>query len=229
MIDTFDRLGRHVGGAASPAHVLLSREARRRLRPRPTWRRRLRVAAVAANLLRWTCISVAVLVIGGASVASVFGYHLMLVTGGSMVPRFSPGDAVVVRASGAHGVRVGNVITFKPLGASELKTHRVTAIRHIDGRTWFQTKGDANDSPDPNLAPAASVYGRELLTIPKAGPELFLALTALGKLALLGYPILFVIVQQGANAIALSRVVRKLPDELSDEDLGIPSEWSFVG
>jgi len=53
--------------------------------------------------------------------------------------------------------------------------------------------------------------------------------TALAKLALLDYPILFVIVQQGANAIALSRVVRKLPDELSDEDLGIPSEWLFVG
>ena len=149
-----------------------------------------------ASLVRWACIALALVVIGGSAIASVFGYRLMLVTSGSMVPTFQPRDAVIVHATGGAGVRAGDVITFRPYSTDHLITHRVLSVRSVDGKPCFQTKGDANPTPDDNLVPAGSVYGRQVFTIPRVGPQLLTALTPKGKLALLGFPILFVLVQQ---------------------------------
>jgi signal peptidase I len=139
---------------------------------------------------------VATLIMGGVTVASLLGFRIMIVTSGSMVPTFRPADAVVIRPGGVASVRPGNIITFRAPGAHGMTTHRVLSVRIINGTRWFQTKGDANPSSDPNLVPADAVYGRHIMTLPGMGRFLYLALTPRGKLAILGLPIAFLAAQE---------------------------------
>ena len=75
-------------------------------------------------------------------------------------------------------------------------THRVMGIEEIDGITYFQTKGDANPAPDPDLTPAEAAYGKVTLTLPRWGYVLTFAPTVWGKLLLIGLPLLILVWQE---------------------------------
>lgn len=196
----------HVGGGRSPAHVALpaSWSAGARGRPSsfrvprltPFGRSTLRAAIRVLGVTRWVLLIAATLIMGGVTIASLLGFRVMIVTSGSMLPSFGPGDAVVVRPGGVGDVRAGDVITFRAPGAHGMTTHRVISVRVIDGTRWFQTKGDANPTTDPNLVPADAVYGSQKLALPKLGRFLYLALTPEGKLILLGVPLSFLAAQE---------------------------------
>ena len=80
------------------------------------------------------------IVCGGAYATSLavplwFQVHhqrLLIVTSGSMAPKFDAGDAVVLRAiSNESDLKVGQIISFWPTGStSELVTHRIVALRN---------------------------------------------------------------------------------------------------
>lgn len=99
----------------------------------------------------------------------LFGMRLLVVLSGSMEPAIGTGDAVVVRTVEADEVAVGDVITYRGYGSDRLTTHRVTSVRQVDGQVHFRTRGDANASHDPNLAPAAGLQGRAVATLPGLG------------------------------------------------------------
>ena len=162
----------------------------------PNTRTALRGAARVAGVVRWILLIAATLIMGGVTIASLLGFKVMIVTSGSMLPTFGPGDAVVVRPGGVGDIRADDVITFRAPGAHGMTTHRVISVRVIDGARWFQTKGDANSTTDPNLVPADAVYGSQKLAFPKLGKFLYLALTPKGKLVLLGLPITLLAAQE---------------------------------
>ncbi|WP_082573597.1 signal peptidase I [Cellulomonas sp. Root137] len=156
---------------------------RRRARaPKPTWRRLVGVAL-------WT-----VVVICGAAYATslavplwfqAHGQRLLIVTSGSMAPKFDAGDAVVLRAiSDESDLKVGQVISFWPMGTTELVTHRIVALRKLPDlrqdeatgrmvpklnaageqltKSYVVTKGDANAEPDVNATPIGRIRGVQL-------------------------------------------------------------------
>jgi signal peptidase len=185
----------------------------------------VRVAAgVIADGLRWLCIAAAVVILGGVSLASLFGYRIMVVTSGSMLPQFGPGDALLVRTVDARAIAVGDIVTFRTGGDNGLTTHRVTDIRGADDQTWFQTKGDANATPDVSLRPASAVYGVPIRTIAGMGGFFYWAVSPWGKLAMLGFPISYLIVQEARFLLAHRRRHQDLapvptesaPEEQSD-------------
>ncbi len=108
--------------------------------------------------------------------------RLLVVTSGSMSPKFDAGDAVVLRAiTDESDLKVNQVISFWPVGSQELVTHRIVALERIpdttqdpetgrpvpkiddDGqpkmRSYVITKGDANAKPDVNATPVERVRG----------------------------------------------------------------------
>jgi len=106
------------------------------------------------------------------------GERLLVVTSGSMAPEIQAGDAVVVRQiSSASQLRVGQVVTFLPRASTLLITHRIEALVPVVRRDllddrpvldalgnpvldpYIRTRGDANDSADPDLTPATQVRG----------------------------------------------------------------------
>jgi signal peptidase len=195
-----------VGGGRSPAHVAVPASWTSRdgglpfnlhvPRLSPNTRSALRATARVAGVVRWVLLVIATVIMGGVTIASLLGFKVMIVTSGSMLPTFGPGDALVVRPGGVDSIRAGDVITFRAPGAHGMTTHRVISVRLIDGARWFQTKGDANPTTDPNLVPADAVYGSQKLALPNLGSFLYLALTPKGKLILLGLPISFLAAQE---------------------------------
>ena len=114
-----------------------------------TWKRPL------AQLSRWTVrlvMLLAVIVFAGLAVGPhVLGYRTMTMLTGSMSPGIDPGDVIVVTPLPISEVEAGMVISYHiPIDDHRLVSHRVLAVETSpDGAVTVQTKGDANDAPDP--------------------------------------------------------------------------------
>src|SRR3954469_11488219 len=147
--------------------------------PLPVWRR-------ALSVVLWSVVVVCGLAYAvSLAVPLWFQLHdqrLLVVTSGSMSPKFDAGDAVVLRAiTDESDLKVNQVISFWPVGSQEMVTHRIVALERIPETTqdrvtgrpvpkveadgspkmrWYViTKGDANPYPDVNATPVERVRG----------------------------------------------------------------------
>ena len=155
-----------------------------------------RAVRLLVSGLFMSTILMAALVFGSASLPALLGYNTMVVTSGSMEPAIRVSDAVVMRPPSPGAVRIGEVITFKPFGSLGLVTHRVVATSEIEGNLYFQTQGDANATPDPDLISAEAVFGKVALTLPKMGFLLHFAATTRGKILLIALPLFVLMVRE---------------------------------
>lgn len=146
-------------------------------------------ALVAAVVL------VAVLLVG----VRVAGIQPLYVMSGSMEPAFHVGSLIFVQKADPAKIEVGDPITYTINDAGDYSTHRVIAIdvhetgsrfvQDADGQLvldeagepvieeypleetayYFQTKGDANNSPDGTPVYHKNVVGVPRVTIPYMG------------------------------------------------------------
>ncbi len=131
------------------------------------------------------------LVLLASFLPALFGLKSMIVTSGSMEPTIRVGDALLISPlSTGSVVTAGDVITYRNHQTEGMTTHRVKAVKEIQGMTYYQTQGDANSTPDPDLTAAQSVYGKTVITLPKVGYLLHFATTSWGKLLLVAVPLL---------------------------------------
>ncbi|WP_243883892.1 signal peptidase I [Cellulomonas fengjieae] len=184
---------------------------RRRARaPKPVWRRVLDVAL-------WTVVVVCGLAYATSlAVPLWFQLHqqrLLIVTSGSMAPKFDAGDAVVLRAiSEESDLKVGQIISFWPIGSDDLVTHRIVALRKLPDlrqdettgrmvaqldangeqrtKSYVVTKGDANAEADVNATPVGRVRGVQLAVHKGWGWVLQWAGSAQGRAVMLVPPLL---------------------------------------
>lgn len=159
----------------------------------------LRVAAGLAG------VAVAV-AMGAVALLPQVGARAIIVTSGSMEPTINVGGLVIVQDVDPAKIAVGDIITFSGYTTDHLTTHRVIDRKTVAGRLHFRTQGDANDSPDVDLAPAEGIVGRVGFDVPYAGralaeldrPELrYLVLGAVSAWFLV------------ANALALREALRR--------------------
>lgn len=111
-----------------------------------TWKKALKALEWAATLL----ISLLVLMAAFLMVAPRFGLKLHPVLSGSMEPALKVGGLVFCRSVPVAEIREGDIIGFNAPDGGKV-THRVIAMKEEEGKLWFQTKGDANEDPDPDL------------------------------------------------------------------------------
>ncbi len=145
---------------------------------------------------------------------TIFGQRWYEVLSGSMEPRIHVGSVIFDRPIGnVNALKVGDVITFKApnqeYGANELIiTHRIHKIVEQKGQLLFQTKGDANNAPDPSLVPASSVIAQyDNFTIPYLGYYLNFTKTKLGVALLLILPGALLII---STMVGLFREISRL-------------------
>ena len=108
------------------------------------------------------------------SVPKLMGLQIYGVVSGSMEPEYSPGGVVYVRSCDASELREGDVITFR-LGTDTdyVMTHRIVGTDTEKG--IFLTKGDANNSVDPNPVKPDRVLGKVTGYVPwLAAPAVWL-------------------------------------------------------
>lgn len=154
------------------------------------------VLSASAKAISIVWITLVIVAFVAPAIVVLFGRELMIVTSGSMAPELGIGDVAIIDDRAPESLSGGDVITFRPIGSQTLTTHRIVARRWVRGRLYFQTKGDANETPDPNLAPAAATLGRVLAVVPGYGSLLGYASSPLGRLVLLAPPAALILTQE---------------------------------
>ena len=94
------------------------------------------------------------LALAAAVIPVAFGFHPVVVRGGSMGRSIPNGSLVMARWVPANEVRIGDVILIqeqRDTGRAIPKIHRVVSLQPDGGNFLARTRGDANASADPNL------------------------------------------------------------------------------
>lgn len=91
----------------------------------------------------------------------IFGYKTFVIVSGSMEPKLSIGDVIVVKTTEPEDVKTTDIITYKGLSGTfqdKIVTHQVIGIQEEGKRYIFYTKGLENDFEDPAVY-EEQVYG----------------------------------------------------------------------
>jgi signal peptidase I len=137
--------------------------------------RRLGAITVTALLIVHIVVSLAI------AIANSADYRYVIITGGSMEPAIAVGDALILKEAPGEDAKVGDVVTFRSVDGA-LTTHRVLSLREVKGKSYLQTKGDANDDADPNFAYTGAVAGQPVVTISKGGYLASYLLSPVGRM-----------------------------------------------
>lgn len=131
-------------------------------------------------------IAFGILVPAASILAPAVGRQVFAIRGQSMSPTIPMGAAIVVEERPIADLRVGDVITWRAANGAYV-THRVLQVVEENGALFVQTKGDANDSPDPSAVPADAVVGVVHAWVPVAGYALIMMSTPTGLVSWLSF------------------------------------------
>lgn len=181
---------------------------------------------------------VAILAIAlAANLGPGLGHDLVVIRGGSMSPTIPIGGLVDVRHVAPGDLRVGDVVTIKAIDGV-LDTHRITRIIQLPAGISVETKGDANQDPDPVLSPASAIVGRVDLSLPIAGYLLYMLTIPTGVLSIFSLAmtmLLAIWLLQEFEEDDEDECVEPVPDEmqglmallaLSNDVPSRPNEWT---
>jgi signal peptidase len=173
--------------------------------------------AHAVRVGEWCWLTIVLVGLATFGAAWFAGWQLRSVDTGSMAPAIPTGSLAVVVSVSPADVEVGDVIAFAdPLDRSITVMHRVIAMQPSkEGRTYLQTQGDANRTPDPLLVPADTVEGRVVRHIPRLGTVAQAARSPFGLGLLVVTPLVL-----GAISALLDRRSQRSVGSDRDEDIG---------
>lgn len=132
-------------------------------------------------------------------VPNIFGYKPFIVLSGSMETEIKVGDLIITKMTDPKTLEKDDVIAFRD-HENTVTTHRIIDIIDKDGKKYFVTKGDNNDSQDENLVEYGDVEGIYITRIPGVGnifDELAKPTTII--ILFLGITVIFVLLFQISN------------------------------
>ncbi len=94
-------------------------------------------------------------------------YKAFITRSGSMEPTIMTGD-VIIDSLTPQKVKSGVIITFKD-EKNRTISHRVIKLTQKKNRTYYTTKGDHNNAPDPNQITDANIIGFYRYRLPYLG------------------------------------------------------------
>ncbi len=134
----------------------------------------------AFRTVRWLLDAALVLLVGtvlalvlAAKVGPLFGHQPLIIRGGSMEPSIPSGSLVDVAPVQAADLTAGDVVVIKAAN-DVFVTHRVNRVVQLPAGLYIETKGDANENPDPALVSVSAVEGGVDLSLPFLGYFLFM-------------------------------------------------------
>jgi signal peptidase len=109
-----------------------------------------RKKSVVKKILDWLVNIIVALAVGLVAfmfLAPRYGINMHPVLSGSMEPALGVGGVVITQLIKLDEVKKGDIISYKI--DEQRITHRVIDVGKAGGKVQFQTKGDANEEPDP--------------------------------------------------------------------------------
>ena len=128
-----------------------------------------RRAQKIAEGIAWVILTLAIAMLSFVMITSRQGWEFNAILSGSMEPNLHVGGLVVLRPVDPNDIVEGDVISFYMPGVTTPTCHRVIQIGTADGTPVFQTKGDANESPDVELVLFDYVGGKQIFHISYLG------------------------------------------------------------
>ena len=110
-------------------------------------------------------VFVSVLNASAGKVPTVFGFSVLQVQTGSMVPEYEIGTVVVAKKVDVNELEVGDVISFYSMDqdiSGDVNTHRIVKIEYggDDNAPYFTTKGDNNSEVDAQKVWPSQIVGK---------------------------------------------------------------------
>ena len=127
------------------------------------------------------------LLTAGALLPKAFGYTPLVVVSGSMEPTLHAGDIAVTKKVTPDQVWLGDVVTYR--SDPGLVTHRIVGLDVTPQVAFYQMKGDANASRDPQPVSIDQIETRVLYRIPRVGFLVTLVDSPTGVLLLIVAPL----------------------------------------
>jgi signal peptidase len=166
---------------------------------------------------RWLATFLAFTVLGALggllalmTVPRIAGYTPFTVLTGSMQPAYGVGDVVIDEEIAPLDARKGDVVTFHdPSRGGALVTHRVERVRTDGAKVSFVTKGDANSADERWAVAASGTIGRVRMRVPKVGWVLQWARGREGKLGLIVFPAVGLVLLELTGLVSLLRPRRR--------------------
>lgn len=123
---------------------------------------------------------------------SLLGHRLYIVESGSMLPTLKINSMIIAKELPASEIEVGDILSFYGKNVDVRITHRVVEIQN-DGES-FITRGDANNTNDPNPVTKDKVIGKVIFSIPLVGLifKILVNPIAIGILVILGIAWIFI-------------------------------------
>lgn len=137
---------------------------------------------------------------------NILGFRQYIVLTGSMEPNYNVGDIIVIKEKPENQIAVGDVVNYTTSSNGKTVTHRVIEIVNENGKTLFKTKGDNNNSADPELVSYNQIKGTIIFKISKLGAFVTNILTGTGVTVIL---ILFILSYIHSNKIEEKRINRE--------------------
>ena len=97
-----------------------------------------------------------------------FQYHAIAIASGSMTPNINKGDVVVIEKNNDYpNIEVGQVLAYRK--GNIVVVHRIVKKIMVEGKYYFYTKGDNNDSVDNYEITEEMVIGIVNIKVPFIG------------------------------------------------------------
>ena len=159
------------------------------------------IRIIFKTILAITLVSVVILatqtLINKNKIPSIMGVEVLQVVSESMKGTLNINDVIIAKKVDVKSLNVGDIIVFKKDGA--VITHRITNIVKRYDKLEFETKGDANNTPDKGTVKEENIEGKYICTIKYIGNILKFIKTPIGLTLVVTIPIitmLFVIMKE---------------------------------
>lgn len=136
---------------------------------------------------------------------SILGFRQYVVATGSMEPEYNIGDVIIIREKPEEEIKIGDIINYTSENGIDTITHRVVDIIEKDGQNYYKTKGDNNNSVDPELVKYSQVKGKLVFKISKLGTVITKMFTGTGITILFAVIILSYIRDKNKEEKIISR------------------------
>lgn len=165
-----------------------------------------KIFKIFINTLLFFLIAVGLLVL--FSFVKIPGnYKIFTVQSGSMEPAIQTGSLIFVKPLNDYSI--GDIVTKKTDDPKMTITHRIISKNEVDGQSFFETKGDANDSADDGTFGKDLIIGKEFLSIPYLGYVTSFAKTQVGIILIIVIPAVIIIYDEFNKIVAEIKRLRQ--------------------
>lgn len=161
-----------------------------------------KIVVIVSKITIFTFLALSAIILVTSKIETPLGIRSFVVLTGSMQPGISAGS--IIFTQNALNYNEGDIIAFK--NGNVTVTHRIVNSEIKNGRTFFRTKGDANNAADDKEIDSSMIYGRELITIPLIGNLILFTRTIPGFLIFIITPALLFI---GFEFVSIKKELEK--------------------